>query len=160
MESWNRGRCLAPPVAESFLKHITMKESNIPQVTYEGSLKELAAAHAGLVMASMFLAMVPVSVFFLIGCVVYLMHSTEFVGIFLAVFAFSIFVSLVLVCYHCYRVAKLLMPHLAFVLGAAAFFPPVSILVLIFLWVSSIRQLRARGLNIGVFGINPVRVEG
>jgi hypothetical protein len=137
-----------------------MKEPSTPQVYYDGSLKELAAAHAGLVMASMFLALVPVSVFFLIVGVVYLMDSTEFVRIFLAVFACSIFVSLVLICYHCYRVAKLLMPHLAFVLGAAAFFPPVSLLVLIFLWVSSIRQLRARGLHVGVFGINPVRVEG
>ena len=132
----------------------------MPQLTYDGSLKELAAAHAGLVMASMFLALVPVSVFFLIVGLVNLMRPTESVGIFLAIFACSVFVSLVLVCYHSYRVAKLLMPHLSFVLGAAAFFPPVSLVVLIFLWVSSIRQLRARGLHVGVFGINPAKVEG
>ena len=132
----------------------------MPQVTYDGSLKELAAAHAGLVMASMFLALVPVSVFLLIVGVLNLMNSDDFAVVFLAVFACSIFVSLVLVCYHCYRVAKLLMPHLSFVLGAAAFFPPVSLFVLIFLWVSSIRQLRARGLHVGVFGINPAKVEG
>jgi hypothetical protein len=137
-----------------------MKEPSAPQATYDGSLKELAGAHAGLTLSLMFLLLVPVSLFFFIVNFEKIVRlGSGFEVVYACMFFGSIGMAVIMICYHCFRVARLLFPHHAVVIGAAGFFPPISLMVAAFLWFSAIRQLRARGLHVGVLGIDPARVE-
>lgn len=140
-----------------------MKESfPTPRVTYDGSLKDLAKAHVGLVNAVIFVFILPLPLLFLGLFFEFIGYDgTETMTVaFGYSFLTSVIVAVIWLFWRCGQLARLLFPHVAVVLSAAAIIPPVSLCVACFLWVCAIRQLRARGLQVGVLGIDPTKVEG
>ncbi len=142
-----------------------MKEPSAPQITYDGSLKELAKAHVGLVWALIYVLTVPVGVWGLwfAAYSLYGVHNGWRMDVSLVVTSFIDVIpgciGIYLIWSHCIRLGRLLFPHLSLVFCAFAVFPLTSLPLVIFLWVSAIRQLRARGLQVGIFGINPAKVD-
>ncbi len=61
--------------------------------------------------------------------------------------------------YRFYRLAKLLYPHLASCFTLLVFFPFLNVLAILLLLRTALRQMRRRGLRVGVFGIDPARFE-
>ena len=61
--------------------------------------------------------------------------------------------------YRFHRLAKLLYPHLAFYFTLLVFVPFLNVLVILLLLWGALRQMRRRGLRVGVFGIDPARFE-
>lgn len=64
-----------------------------------------------------------------------------------------------LLAYRFYRLAKLLYPHLAFYFTLLVFVPFLNVLVILLLLWGALRQMRRRGLRVGIFGIDPARFE-
>jgi hypothetical protein len=61
--------------------------------------------------------------------------------------------------YRFYSLIKLLYPHLAFYFTLLVFVPYLNVLVILLLLWGALRQMRRRGLRVGVFGIDPARFE-
>jgi len=139
-----------------------MKDSSTHQVVYDGSLKELAKAHAGLVNAVLFVFILPLPLLSLGLFLEFMGHDgTEMTTIaFGCIFLTSVIVAVVWLFWRCRKLARLLFPHVATLLSFAAIIPLLSFCVAFFLWVSAIRQLRARGLQVGALGIDPGKLEG
>lgn len=77
----------------------------------------------------------------------------------------NLFIAVIALCgvgfliYRFYRLAKLLYPHLAFYFTLLVFVPFLNVLVILLLLWGALRQMRRRGLRVGVFGIDPARFE-
>jgi hypothetical protein len=56
-----------------------------------------------------------------------------------------------------YRLSKLLYPQLAFYFTLLVLVPFLNLIVIFLLLWSALRQMRARGLRVGIFGIDPAR---
>lgn len=138
-----------------------MKEPTAPQVYYDGSLKELASAHVGLVKAVLFIFVLPIPLLLLGIFMDTIRYSgyPEIKSAFLYAFYGSILIAIGWIFWRCARLARILFPHVAMVLAACAIIPPLSLGVAFFLWFCALRQLRARGLHVGVLGIDSARVE-
>ena len=139
-----------------------MNELEAPHGYYDGPLKELAARHLGLIKALLFALLIalPGSFFF-----VYLhAHIPEdysyLIRFACAAFAvvFALFGIFNLV-HRFYSLIKLLYPHLAFYFTLLVFVPYLNVLVILLLLWGALRQMRRRGLRVGIFGIDPARFE-
>lgn len=71
-------------------------------------------------------------------------------------FAFG-FLGAALLLFRFYRLTKLLYPQLAFYFTLVVLVPFVNLVVILLLLRSALRQMRQRGLRVGVFGIDPAR---
>ncbi len=159
-----------------------MNELEAPHGYYDGPLKELAARHLGLIKAFLFalLITIPIFCFLMIGAenarirdyadkpsvsVIYgfevgsreYYHPIKFaLAIAAIVFLFHGACNLV---YRFYRLIKLLYPHLTFYFTLLVFVPFLNVMVILLLLWGALRQMRRRGLRVGVFGIDPARFE-
>lgn len=146
---------------ERRLNDDVMKEPSTPQASYEGSLKELAADHVGLVSSILSVFILPLPVY----AVAMVMKSYGWfpqlmgVPVVLWIFIAACIVCYASVVYHCVRLTRLLFPFMWFTLSGAAVVPITTIPLAVLLWACAIRQLRARGLQVGIFGVNPAKVE-
>lgn len=145
-----------------------MKEPSTPQVYYDGSLKELAARHVGLVKAVLFTLIISIPVVGIPSRIVYdylylykgtrleldLTHTV--LVIVAATFSIHGVCNLL---YRFYRLSALLYPHVALYFTLLLFVPFLNLLVILLLWWAGVRQMRGRGLRVGFFGIDPARVE-
>jgi hypothetical protein len=199
-----------------------MKEPSAPQVTYDGSLKELAARHVGLVKAVLFALLIatPLSISALYfsenyskrhiknnkdykeykeawvgwqkahhdpdkpfynytpppsplldfddlpGEFVTPLHEyvpTANSDLIIAVARGSGVLLLLLgvlnLLYRFYRLAASLYSHVCLYFTLLLFVPFLNLLVILLLWWAGLRQMRARGLSVGFFGIDPARVD-
>jgi hypothetical protein len=148
-----------------------MKEPNAPQAFFDGSLKELAARHLGLIKAVLFMLIVaaPLSV----GLIAFFEDkrhwdagSNSYVydfpllrpwGFGLA-FLLSAYAVLNLL-FRFYRLAALLYPHVCLYFTLMLLVPFLNILVILLIWWIGVRQMGTRGLRVGLFGIDPAKVE-
>ena len=71
-------------------------------------------------------------------------------------FAFAL-MGVGLLLYRFHRLAKLLYPHLAFYFTLLVLVPFLNLIVIFLLLWGALRQMRQRGLRVGVFGIDPAR---
>lgn len=62
-----------------------------------------------------------------------------------------------LLLYRFYCLVKLLYPHLAFYFTLLVLVPFLNLIVILLLLWGTLRQMRQRGLRVGVFGIDPAR---
>ena len=62
-----------------------------------------------------------------------------------------------LLIYRFYRLAKLLYPQLALYFTMMVLVPFLNLVAILFLLRSALRQMRDRGLRVGIFGIDPAR---
>ena len=62
-----------------------------------------------------------------------------------------------LLIYRFFRMAKLLYPQLALYFTMMVFIPFLNLIVILLLLRSALRQMRDRGLRVGMFGIDPAR---
>ncbi len=62
-----------------------------------------------------------------------------------------------LLIYRFYRLAKLLYPQLAFYFTMLILVPFLNLIAILLLLRSALRQMRERGLRVGMFGIDPAR---
>ena len=155
-----------------------MKEPSTPQVYYDGSLKELATRHVGLVKAVLFtlIITIPVSAaliqFYNVAYFVYqkaeygyayVYVKTEYsdlIRVTVATLAAGFMIHGVCnLLYRFYRLSALLYPHVAVYFTLLLFVPFLNLLVILLLWWAGLRQMRGRGLRVGFFGIDPARVE-
>ncbi len=149
-----------------------MKEPNAPQVFFDGSLKELAARHLGLVKAILFaLTIVPAAwgvAAFLHQVVFYVPWDARAQETALSVWMKGGSAILGITCifygfgnllFRFYRLAALLYPHVALYFMLLVLVPFLNILVILLLWRSGLKQMRAHGLRVGFFGIDPAKVE-
>jgi hypothetical protein len=149
-----------------------MKESSAPHVHYDGSLKELAARHVGLVKAILFvLTIVPAAwgvAAFLHQVVFYVPWNAQTEETALSVWmkAGSSILGMTCILYgfgtllfRFYRLAALLYPHVALYFMLLVLVPFLNILAILLLWRSGLKQMRAHGLRLGFFGIDPARVD-
>jgi len=165
-----------------------MKEPSTPQVYYDGSLKELATRHVGLVKAVLFVLIIVPSVcaaaYFVHKEAFYKQRYIESTGSYPTrieahwqtvheVTTFSAWMegaALVLgwvvlaygagnLLFRFYRLSALLYPHVALYFTLLLFVPFLNLLVILLLWWAGLRQMRGRGLRVGFFGIDPARVE-
>jgi len=138
-----------------------MKEPSSAQATYDGSLKELAGVHVGLVSSVLFLFILPLPMY-LVG-VMLKMNGTlpdqPYRAVLAGIFLLACAIGYASILYNCIRLARLLFPFIWFTLSGVALVPITTIPMAIIFWVCAIRQLRARGLQVGIFGINPAKVE-
>lgn len=79
-----------------------------------------------------------------------------------SMFGFVIFASLFIygvgnLFYRFFRLTKLLYPHLAFYSIILGLLPLMNVIVILLLLWSALRQMRQRGLRVGMFGIDPAR---
>jgi hypothetical protein len=149
-----------------------MKEPNPPQPFFDGSLKELAARHFGLVKAILFvLSIVPAAwgvaaflhqvVFYVpwdaraqeTALSVWMKGGSSILGITCILYGFGNLL------FRSYRLAALLYPHVAVYFMLLVLVPFLNILVVLLLWRSALKQMRAHGLRVGFFGIDPARVD-
>ena len=149
-----------------------MKEPSTPQVYYDGSLKELATRHVGLVKAVLFvLVIVPaaswVAAWFQ-QVVFYQAWDAKTQETALSVWMKGGSAILAIACisygagnllFRFYRLSALLYPHVALYFTLLVLVPFVNLLVILLLWLAALRQMRGRGLRVGFFGIDPARVE-
>jgi hypothetical protein len=160
-----------------------MKEPVAPQPHYEGSLKELAARHVGLVKALLFFFIITAPMTMGLGWVVdeafrkrdyvsgssgygyyvysydnawYVIYVRVSAAISAAILAVHGVVSLLR---RFYGLASLLYPHVAWYFTVLVLVPGLNLLVILLLWWAGLRQMRARGLSVGFFGIDPARVD-
>ena len=138
-----------------------MKEPNAPQVYYDGSLKELASSHVGLVAALLFLFIIPIPLV-VIGLWMEAKSSipaSPYREMCEWVFILAWAIGYALIFYQSVRMIRLLFPFMWLTLSGIAFVPLTTLPLALILWVCAIKQLRARGLHVGIFGINPAKVE-
>jgi hypothetical protein len=139
-----------------------MKEPSTPQVYYDGSLKELATRHVGLVKAVLFTLIIaaPISAYiiaFFENSKIYEYTVQRQCGY---GFAYLLVAYAVLnLLFRFYRLAALLYPHVCLYFTLLLFVPFLNLLVILLLWWAGLRQMRGRGLRVGFFGIDPARVE-
>ena len=145
-----------------------MKEPSTPQVYYDGSLKELATRHVGLVKAVLFTLIISIPVAGISSLVVHgylnpyngpspeldLAHTV----LIIVAATFSIH-GVCNLLYRFYRLSALLYPHVALYFTLLVLVPWLNLLVILLLWRAGLRQMRGRGLRVGFFGIDPARVE-
>ena len=62
-----------------------------------------------------------------------------------------------LLIYRFYRLARLLYPQLALYFTMMVLVPFLNLVVILLLLRSALRQMRDRGLRVGMFGIDPAR---
>jgi hypothetical protein len=62
-----------------------------------------------------------------------------------------------LLIYRFYRLAKLLYPQLALYFTMMVLVPFLNLIAILLLLRSALRQMRDRGLRVGMFGIDPAR---
>ena len=199
-----------------------MKEPSAPQVTYDGSLKELAARHVGLVKAVLFalLIAIPLSISALYFSENYFMRyisdSKEYIeyreawvewqkahpdpnkpfykytkphplldfetigetvfetplhvyvptaksDLIIAVARGSgvllLLLGLLNLLYRFYRLAASLYSHVCLYFTLLLLVPFLNLLVILLLWWAGLKQMRARGLSVSFFGIDPARVD-
>jgi hypothetical protein len=139
-----------------------MKEPSTPQVTYDGSLKELAARHLSLVKAVLFIFIIPIPLF-IIGLGMEAKNSipsSPYREMCEWAFLSAWLSGYTLVLYQTVRLIRLLFPFMWLTLSGIALFPITTLPMAIILLVCAVMQLRARGLHVGVLGIDPSRVEG
>ena len=165
-----------------------MKEPIAPQFYYDGSLKELAARHVGLIKALLFaLIIVPAvcgTAYFVHKEAFYHQRYIESTGSYSTrveahwqtvheVTTFTTWMegaALVLgwvvlaygagnLLFRFYRLSALLYPHVAIYFTLLVLVPWLNLLVSLLLWRAGLRQMRGRGLRVGFFGIDPSRVE-
>ena len=67
------------------------------------------------------------------------------------------FLGVGLLLYRFYCLVKLLYPHLAFYFTLLVLVPFLNLIVILLLLWGTLRQMRQRGLRVGVFGIDPAR---
>jgi uncharacterized oligopeptide transporter (OPT) family protein len=149
-----------------------MKEPSAPHVHYDGSLKELATRHVGLVKAILFvLTIVPAAwgvaaflhqvVFYVpwdaraheTALSVWMKGGSSILGITCILYGFGNLL------FRFYRLAALLYPHVALYFMLLVLVPFLNIMVILLLCRSGLKQMRARGLHVGFFGIDPARVD-
>ena len=160
-----------------------MKEPSAPQVTYDGSLKELAARHLALVKTVLFTLIITIPLTLGLvwvvdeayrrtqyissssgyGHYIYSYEDTVYAnffrvssGILATVLVLHGVISLFL---RFYRLAHLLYPHVAWYFTVLLLAPGLNLLVILLLWWAGLKQMRARGLSVGFFGIDPARVD-
>lgn len=200
-----------------------MKEPSTPRATYDGSLKELAKAHVGLVKALLFFLIITIPASAV--CIFFSQHhqmrhivtyedeqdyerawlawqkehndpkmpfyglkspepgipqiKSSFPGVIainpeylyvptaysdlligcakiLAVFLILHGIGNLLCWFH--RLSTLLYSHVAWYLTVLVLVPGVNLLVILALWRSGLKQMRGRGLQVGIFGIDPAKV--
>ena len=149
-----------------------MKEPSAPQVTYDGSLKELAARHVGLVKALLFvLTIVPAAygvAAFIHQVVFHVAWDAKTQETALSVWMKGGSGVLAIVCisygvgnllFRFYRLSALLYPHVALYFMLLVLVPFLNLLIILLLCLAGLRQMRARGLSVGFFGIDPARVD-
>jgi hypothetical protein len=160
-----------------------MNEPEAPHGYYDGPLKELAARHLGLIKAILFALLIalPATLFF--GYLyenAFLEYKEVSHGPYgpirdwvyvptkysdLIRFAYASFAVVLAVygifnlLYRFCRLIKLLFPHLAFYFTLLVFVPFLNVLVILLLLWGALRQMRRRGLRVGVFGIDPAPFE-
>jgi hypothetical protein len=160
-----------------------MKEPIAPQATYDGSLKELAKAHLGLVKAVLFVLIITIPLS--IAChwlVEYAFRNAHYHGsasgfgyysysyddtlyskalrVLGGILMFAVVLKgsvTLLLRFH--RLAQLLLPHVAWYFTVLVLVPGLNLLVILLLWWSALAQMRMRGVRVGLFGIEPARVE-
>ena len=149
-----------------------MKEPDTPEPFFDGSLKELATRHVGLVKAILFvLTIVPAAwgvAAFLNKVVFYVPWNAQTEETALSVWMKDGSLVLLIAClsyaavnllFRFYRLAALLYPHVALYFMLLVLVPFLNVLVILLLWWAALRQMRARGLSVGIFGIDPARVD-
>ena len=148
-----------------------MKEPSAPQVYYDGSLKELATRHVGLVKAVLFtliisapLSLGPVAFFenshhWSQPAQKYIYDYPEMMSWSIGFACLVILHAIVNLLYRFYRLTALLYPHVCLYFTLLLFVPFLNLLVILLLWWAGVRQMRGRGLRVGFFGIDPARVE-
>lgn len=138
-----------------------MKEPSTPQASYDGSLKELAKSHVGLVTALLFLFIIPIPLAVIglwmeaKGSIPASPYREMCEWAFVSAWA----IGYALIFYQSVRMIRLLFPFMWLTLSGIAFVPITPLPLALILWACAIRQLRARGLQVGIFGINPAKVE-
>lgn len=61
--------------------------------------------------------------------------------------------------YRFYRLAASLYSHVCLYFTLLLFVPFLNLLIILLLWWAGLKQMRARGLSVGFFGIDPARVD-
>jgi hypothetical protein len=149
-----------------------MKEPNAPQAFFDGSLKEMAARHVGLVKAILFILTIVPAVWGVAALIhevfFYVPRDAQTGETALSVWMKGGSLVLLIACLsyaavnlliRFYRLAALLYPHVALYFMLLVLVPFLNVLVILLLWWAALRQMRARGLSVGIFGIDPAKVE-
>ena len=149
-----------------------MKEPNAPQAFFDGSLKELAARHVGFIKAILFVLTIVPAVWGVAAFIhqvvfyvpwnereqetalsVWMKGGSSILGIACISYGFGNLL------FRFYRLAALLYPHVCLYFALMLVVPFLNVVVILLLWRSGLKQMRAHGLRVGFFGIDPAKVE-